>query len=191
MSKDYTIEEFAALIGDIAENKVDDLCVNVVKSVGKTFLKKVVRETPQGSGSYTFPDKFKGYKKSTTGLREGWNDNRSFNISKGTHVYTAVLTNKAKSHYKSGYTGRSRSDYYAYYVDEGHMIRPSLKLNTQSNHGKLKATARDPYIPFLDATVKPQFIKGKHFTDRSIDFTENKLDSIVNKEFSKWFNEVF
>ena len=174
MAKEYTIKEFAQLIGDVADHKVDNLCTNVVKVVGDVFLDKVIAETPTHNGTYTFPSKFqgKGYSKSSTGLKKGWEDNRNFNVSKGAKVYTAVIANKAKSSYTSGYTGKSRTDYYAHYVDEGF-------------------TLKSGYKPILDANVSSQHIQGKKFTDRAISHTERKMNSVVGKELEKWFNEVF
>ena len=176
MAKEYTVKEFAELCGDIANGKVDKLCTDVVRAVGDSFIKDVVKETPEHKGGYVFPEKFnyKGSlgKKSTTGLRKGWEANKNFNISKGSRVYTAVISNKAKSSYTSPITGRSRTDYYAHYVDEGFTIKGGYK-------------------PFLDAKVKTMYKEGAKFTDKGIKSTERKLDNLVMTEFDKWFNEVF
>lgn len=173
MAKEYTIREFAELCGKVADSKVNDLCTNVVKAVGDTFLDKVIKETPQGK-VYNFPTKFhgQGYSKSSDGLKKGWEANRNFTVSRGSKVYTAVITNKAKSHYTSGHTGKSRSDYYAHYVDEGFTIKGGYK-------------------PILDAVVKPAYKTGVKFTSKAIETTDRKMNRVVMKEFDKWFDEVF
>lgn len=174
MAKEYTIKEFARLCGDIADSKVDELCTTVVKEVGNAFLDSVIKRTPEHNGGYEFPKKWKrkGYSKSTTGLKKGWEENRGFKVSKGTRVYTAVVANKAKSHYKSGYTHKRRTDYYAHYVDEGF-------------------TVKGGYKPFLDKRVRPAYRQGIKFTDNAIKVTNKRMDLIVGRELEKWFNEVF
>jgi len=174
MAKEYTIKEFARLCGDIADGKVDRLCTNVVKEVGDVFLDEVIKRTPEHKGGYEFPEKWNGggYSKSTTGLKKGWEANRNAQVSRGSNVYTMVLTNKAKSSYTSGYSGKSRTDYYAHFVDEGFTIKGGYK-------------------PILDARVPTSFKQGVKFTDNAINATDRKINSIVGKEVEKWFNEVF
>lgn len=159
MAEEYTVKEFAKLCGEIADSKVDSLCVNVVKELGDVFLRNVIRETPDSN-----PIKIKG--KSSTGLKKGWEENKNFSVTKGTKVYTAVISNKAKSRYSNNNTGKRRSDYYAGYVEDGHIASGAI-------------IGKSPYV------------SGKKFTDKTVLYTNTRVNSIVGKEIDKWFNEVF
>lgn len=159
MADEMTLREFARLCGDIADHKVDSLCTNVVKEVGDVFLRNVIRETPDSN-----PIKIRG--KSSTGLKKGWEANKNFSVTKGTKVYTAVISNKAKSNYSNQNTGKSRSDYYAGYVEDGHIASGAI-------------IGKSPYV------------SGKKFTDKTVLYTNVRLNSIVGKEIDKWVNEVF
>lgn len=174
MAKEYTLQEFTDLIKHAAEHKVDPMCNGVMRYAQDTFLDEVIKRTPVHNGNYEFPAGFEelGYEKSADGLRKGWEANRNAPITRTPRMYITTLTNKAKSHYISGHTGKSRTDYYAYYVDNGHRITGGYK-------------------PYLDAVVKPQYKQGVNFTDEAIAAAEPKINRVAGKALDKFIDGVF